>query len=113
MISVQELRTRIARALFVVDGDFRQKEIGARWEEVLSPVCVAMFSVAEVYIACSSGTYVRSIAHDLGKKLGTRALALRIVRTKVGDMWIENSLSLTRTFFKDRISDTFILGEQT
>ena len=35
-------------------------------------------------IECSKGTYIRSIAHDLGKILGCGAHLSRLRRTKVG-----------------------------
>ncbi len=92
MISIEELRPRIFLAISAVQGDFRQKEISAQWEEVLATVLARVFTVVKLRIACSSGTYVRSIAHDIGKNLGTSALALHIVRTKVGDIDIEDSL---------------------
>ena len=45
-----------------------------------------------VNIECTSGTYARSIAHGLGRELGVPALALHILRTKVGDYSVEKSL---------------------
>lgn len=92
MMSVDTLRTRISYALSTVIGNFRQEEILARWGKVLSPLHAETLPTVQVQIACSSGTYVRSIAHDLGRKLGMGGLALRIVRTKVGDARIEDSL---------------------
>jgi len=45
-----------------------------------------------VTIACSSGTYARSIAQNLGVQLGVPALALHILRTKVGEHSIAKTL---------------------
>jgi tRNA pseudouridine55 synthase len=42
------------------------------------------FDIATVTITCSSGTYVRSLAHELGEQIGIPALAMRIVRDRVG-----------------------------
>lgn len=36
-------------------------------------------------ISCSSGTYIRSIAHDLGQKLGSGSHLSELRRTKVGE----------------------------
>ncbi len=36
-------------------------------------------------IECGSGTYVRSLVHDLGQKLGVGAYVTQLRRTKVGD----------------------------
>lgn len=40
-------------------------------------------------IACAGGTYVRSIAHDLGTKLGVGAHLTALRRTRVGEFAIE------------------------
>ena len=47
--------------------------------------------VLKCTITCSSGTYVRSIAHDLGKDLGVGGVLLKLMRTKVGDFTVEES----------------------
>jgi tRNA pseudouridine55 synthase len=75
-----------------VQGDFRQDEIIEAWKRHLNPKNGRSFKCVTVKISCSSGTYVRSIAHQLGQELGTPALALHILRTKVGDYVIEKSL---------------------
>lgn len=46
-------------------------------------------------IACSSGTYIRSIARDLGCALGTVAYMSSIHRIKSGDFEIQDSVTLT------------------
>lgn len=45
-------------------------------------------------IHCSSGTYVRSLIHDLGQKLGCGAYVVELRRTKIGDFKIENAYKL-------------------
>jgi tRNA pseudouridine55 synthase len=66
-----------------VVGDFRQKEILKIWQKEFEG-SQAKYVVASFRIKCGSGTYVRSIANDLGKRLGIPALALSIKRTKIG-----------------------------
>lgn len=75
-----------------VQGDFRQEEIMRLWKRSLKQTGEREFPCATIKISCSSGTYARSIAHGLGKELGVPALALHILRTKIGDYVIENSL---------------------
>ncbi len=75
-----------------VQGDFRQEEIIRTWKQYLRPDGKREFPCASITLSCTSGTYARSIAHGIGKELNVPALALRIVRTKVGDYSIENSL---------------------
>jgi tRNA pseudouridine55 synthase len=50
--------------------------------------------VARFRVACSSGTYVRSLVHDLGKAAGCGAVVASLRRTKVGDMSLEESVGL-------------------
>jgi tRNA pseudouridine(55) synthase len=75
-----------------VAGDFRQEEIMRMWRRHIRSGGGREFPCATITISCSSGTYARSIAHSLGKELGVPALALHILRRKVGDYKIENSL---------------------
>lgn len=49
---------------------------------------------AQVLIRCSKGTYVRSIAHDLGQNLGTGAYLSKLVRTQAGKFFINNAILL-------------------
>ena len=43
---------------------------------------------------CSVGTYIRSLAHDLGKEIGCGAHVTELRRTQVGDFGIDGALSL-------------------
>ena len=45
----------------------------------------------EIEVDCSRGTYIRSLAHDLGQKLGCGAYLKKLIRTKIGKFNIENS----------------------
>lgn len=49
---------------------------------------------AEILIACSKGTYIRSIAHDLGQNLNVGGHLIKLVRTKAGSFTVENSVPL-------------------
>lgn len=48
----------------------------------------------ELYIDCSKGTYIRSIANDLGEKLGTYGHLSKLVRVKAGDFIIDDAVRL-------------------
>lgn len=43
------------------------------------------------YVGCSKGTYIRSLAHDIGQELGVGAYLTQLRRTKIGEYTIENS----------------------
>lgn len=49
---------------------------------------------AEIYIKCSKGTYIRSIAHDLGKTLNNGCYLSKLVRVQAGRFIVENSIKL-------------------
>jgi tRNA pseudouridine55 synthase len=51
--------------------------------------CVASFS-----IECSSGTYIRSLAHDMGQKVGCGAHLSEICRTAVGEFSLDQAVEL-------------------
>jgi tRNA pseudouridine55 synthase len=50
----------------------------------------------EVRVACSAGTYVRTLAEDFGKRLGIGAHLAELRRTRVGDLLIEHAKTLTQ-----------------
>lgn len=60
---------------------------GVEREESETPLLI-------VNIDCSGGTYIRSIAHDLGEKLGCGACLENLTRTRAGKFRIEESYTL-------------------
>lgn len=50
--------------------------------------------VAKILVACSKGTYIRSIAHDLGAFTGAGAYLSKLVRTKAGKFTVDKSVPL-------------------
>lgn len=58
-------------------------------------------------IKCSSGTYIRSIARDLGEKLKTYAFMSALIRTNSGEFDILNS-TLVKSLTKDNVFDKLI-----
>ena len=65
-------------------GDFRQGEIISKWKEVLDGID-GNFQIVKIKAEVSSGTYMRTLAHEWGKALGVPAIAFHILRTKVGE----------------------------
>ena len=45
-------------------------------------------------VSCGRGTYIRSIARDFGKKLGTLGYLLELQRTKIGKFNINNAIKI-------------------
>ena len=49
---------------------------------------------AYITVHCSKGTYIRSICHDIGEKLGCGACMGSLLRTKVGRFTLEDSRTI-------------------
>ena len=69
----------------------------------LKPVEVELFEykllategpLARFAIECSSGTYIRSLAHEMGQRLGCGAHLAEITRTAVGEFSLEQAIQL-------------------
>ena len=48
----------------------------------------------EFIVCCSKGTYIRSLANDIGKKIGCGAIMTELERLQTGHFKIENSIKL-------------------
>lgn len=46
----------------------------------------------KLFITCSSGTYVRSIAHDLGQKVSCGAMLEQLSRERIGPFFIQDAI---------------------
>lgn len=75
-------------------------------------VCVHEFQIEAVAlpvvharITCSAGTYIRSIARDLGKQLGCGGCLQKLERTAAGPFTIERSFTL------DELADIYSRGD--
>lgn len=70
-------------------NDFRRVDVRADWEKFLNAGDVHdQFAIAQIVCICSSGTYMRSLAEEIGKKLSnTPSLAYHIHRTHIGHYW--------------------------
>ncbi len=83
LILQKEILAEIIKKVDLVRGDFRQEQIKKNWQKVLNKKEMCLISKFKIDV--SSGTYIRSLAHEMGKKLGTCALAYSIKRTRVGE----------------------------
>ncbi len=90
----------------------------------LDPVCVEVFELAllgvegpdiRLRVHCSGGTYVRSIAHDLGVALGCGAHLLELRRTASGEFHIGQALAipqLQEMAAGERLAEAFVPAAQ-
>jgi tRNA pseudouridine55 synthase len=47
-----------------------------------------------IRVVCGKGTYIRALARDIGQALGSGAFLTALCRTRVGDIRIEDCLTL-------------------
>lgn len=88
-----------------VDGKRAYKAARAGEEVVLKPRPVRVDAIevlayawpsVEVRVTCGKGTYIRSIARDLGKSLGTGGYLTALRRTASGGYTVEDALEVER-----------------
>lgn len=66
-------------------------------------------------VICSKGTYIRTLCHDIGEKLGCGAHMISLIREKTGNFDIQNSLKIDeidKLIKDDRIKEKIIHVEQ-
>lgn len=55
-------------------------------------------------VRCSKGTYIRSLAHDFGEKLGVGAYLSSLRRTKIGDFSVGDAENLNEFVNNNKVS---------
>ncbi len=70
---------------------------------------------AEIKVLCSQGTYIRTLCHDIGEKLGCPAVMSYLRRTLSGGFKVENSISLEKIkeLSKEKICEDYLLPTDT
>jgi len=82
----------------------RLYEIARKGEKTnIEPVMVKIYEIKildykfpylKLNVHCGSGTYIRSLAHDIGKKLGVGGYLEELCRTRIGEYKIEDAYNL-------------------
>ena len=91
-ITGREILKEISEKIAKVSGDFRQKEIVNLWQNALIAKPNETFLISKFTADVSSGTYIRGLAHEMGKILKSGGLAWSIKRTRVGDFKLTGSV---------------------
>ncbi|HEX9559840.1 MAG TPA: tRNA pseudouridine(55) synthase TruB [Candidatus Dormibacteraeota bacterium] len=68
-------------------------------------------AVARVEIRCGSGTYLRSIARDLGRQLGVGGYLGRLVRTAYGPLTVETAMTVGAHTSPEDVRDRLLPAE--
>lgn len=65
------------------------------------PVTISSFEIDATHlpqisfrVVCSTGTYIRSLAHDFGQALGCGAYLSSLRRTRIGDFLVDDALTI-------------------
>ncbi len=71
-----------------------EREVVIYFIELLNINTKLDLPAVKIKVDCSKGTYVRTLCHDIGQRLGTGALLSNLIRTRSGDFTIEQSYLL-------------------
>jgi tRNA pseudouridine55 synthase len=93
-MDIKLLSYQFTKKIKSVNGNFRQKAIMKDWKNFFKNTKQKEFPIVKFRIHCSSGTYVRQIAHEMGQMLCCGAIAYDILRTRVGEYKLEESIKL-------------------
>ena len=76
---------------------------GVEVERKARPVTILDIEIKEINlprvrmeVSCSKGTYIRTLCHDIGEKLGCGACMEELIRTRVSRFNLEDSLTLSQ-----------------
>jgi tRNA pseudouridine55 synthase len=63
--------------------------------------------IITIKVVCSKGTYIRALARDIGRELGSGAHLTGLVRTRVGDATLDQCLQVSELdrFFDENIKN--------
>ncbi len=78
----------LAREGITIERKSRNVKINSIESEKISE------NVYRMRVSCSKGTYIRTLCHDIGEKLGCGAAMSALQRTKSGSFTIENSYTI-------------------
>lgn len=85
-----------------INPHLKQRTVEVREARLLS----FDFPTLKVRFIVSSGTYIRSLARDLGEHLGTGAYLKELVRTRVGEFKLKDSIQLDDLAQELQVGDT-------
>lgn len=68
-------------------------------------------AVVRIEVRCGSGTYLRSIARDLGEKLGVGGYLGRLVRTAYGPLTIDKAVRMDQLSTPEAVRDRLLPAE--
>ncbi len=90
------------KRLYELAREGKEVDIKSRKVEILEfEITRVTLPEVDFRVVCSKGTYIRSLAHDFGKALGSGAYLSALRRTKIGDFNVDNAS--TPLVFKENL----------
>lgn len=93
IIPKEKLWSDIQHKLSLIKGDFRQKKILNKWQEVL-PNLPNQLTITKFKTTTSKRTYIRSLVRDLSQELQIPATTFSLTRTQNGNFTIKDCICL-------------------
>ena len=94
---------------FLKNEEFQLLPREVKIEELLLKRWDQMNGIIEIKVSCSSGTYIRSIARDLGIMLGSEGCLLNLKRISACGFHEENSIKISELNNLNETITTFII----
>lgn len=83
-------RRVVIEELEILETDFPEGSTGETVEDGLNLPRI------KIRVVCSKGTYIRTLCHDIGQKLGCGAAMDSLLRTRVGSFVVEDAMRLSQ-----------------
>lgn len=94
-------------------------KLARRGEDVVleaRPVTISAFEITRIElpklyfrVVCSTGTYIRSLAHDYGRALGVGAYLSGLRRTRIGNLLVEDAVSIQQ--LEEQVREMYAAAE--
>ncbi len=89
-LSLSDFSRQVDFVIEHVQGNFRQEDIRKDWQDSFNHSQRDSFQIFSFEVSVSSGTYIRSLVHDFGKKIGCGAVCIRIQRLGLGEYTLKD-----------------------
>jgi tRNA pseudouridine55 synthase len=86
-----------------------EREVEIFLIKLLSVASEGKYPRIRLEVHCSKGTYIRSLCHDIGQRLGTGGFLSSLVRTRAGAFCLSEAWSLDTLLLGEKSVDDFLL----
>ncbi len=93
-LSFNEYSTKVIERIRKINGHFRQRSVIESWDKALIKYKDRSLNIINITTTVSTGTYIRTLCEDIALELDTVGIADNIIRKRVGEYKIEDSLRI-------------------